>query len=756
MEEKKWIGFTDNLEVDIKPQIKISKTSQKIATKDLRDDGERTSLKVHYTTQGAWEGTVKEFQLVEVPNTSTIDQEGAPSIPKDGIFVAVPSNAEDIQIKVINKSFKHLDHQLNLLPVPKQFIEEEFKEVYEPDPSIYSLDDQFPGKDFDYLGLKQISGINVVHLLVYLGQYRPKSRSLDLVESMILEISYKSPVSQDTAIKPKNIPDTDLILGLDLLIGGNNDPTPKYELKNSGNDFLHDADIELDTSLFNNMGISFEEQTEDDFTGGEPVAILPRPTTAVAVEVELPAVLRHPVLKVSGIICEYAIITSHSLKDAVQPLLAAKSDWPHYARTVLIEDIQLEFPSASCKESIKAFISWATDHWTVPPRFVVLAGDTDVIPIHIYNLNGRTYASDHYYSDISGDDVQELVVSRIPTSKAAELKSVCENIVKYCTYRGGDWGGWQNKVVLAAYEDNVYETTCDNICNNIKSRFKVIKRYAKNTSKNDLINTLNDGVLIAMYRGHGSETNWSSSNGINTADISNLSNGSMQFFVFNICCQNGWVDDNSRETVAEAFIRKNKAIAAFAASRNSWTYPNNDFAKYLFDAILIGKCNTPAKIISYAKTKMIRNHGSSEPHRENALMYNLFGDPTADVASNPEWLRGDWSMDHDGWKGKLKITRIWNYRNETDNGHSAPVWDISGQYIGADNSTHNFTGKLGGFDSNQLGTSKRSDHKIELTIDFSNTNKQKFVGYVHTWTLNKISGLTWWSTHPFGWTTVKI
>jgi len=228
-------------------------------------------------------------------------------------------------------------------------------------------------------------------------------------------------------------------------------------------------------------------------------------------------------------------------------------------------------------------------------------------------------------------------------------------------------------------------------------------------------------------------------------------------FVLNVCCRNGWVDDNNLETITEAFIREHKAIAVFASSRDSWTYPNNDFAKYMFDAVMTGRCQTPAAIIRYAKSKMVKNHGTSSYHLDNTVMYNLFGESTADVASNAEWLRGDWSMGHDGWKGTLKVTRIWNYRVRESDDHAAPIWNISGKYVSSDNKSYPFSGTLGGFDSNQLGSgSKRSDHKVEFHIKFSNSNNQRFVGYIHTWSLSRLSGLTWWSNRPFGWTAEKL
>jgi hypothetical protein len=416
----------------------------------------------------------------------------------------------------------------------------------------------------------------------------------------------------------------------------------------------------------------------------------------------------------------------------------------------LTQDISTEFPAASLKESIKKMLQWAYKYWRVPPRYVVLAADTDVIPMHLYNRGGSTYASDHYYQDIMGDLVPEITVSRLPTSNFGQLRQVCDYIARYPQYRKGDWGGWQNRVMLCAYQSNTYETTCDAVANKIKQRYNVIKRYARDTNKRQVSDTMTQGVVFAVYRGHGSKTSWSSSNGLNANNVKSLSNHGRPPFVLNICCQNGWIDDNTTETITESFIRYQKAVACFASSRNSWTHPNNDFIKYMFDAVMIGHCQTPAEIIKYAKVKMVRNHPSSSYHHDNTVMYNLFGDPTADVASNAEFLRGEWDMNHDGWQGVLKVTRIWNYRIEASGRYRAPVWSVSGQYTRA-GKNYPFSGKLGGFDPNQLGSgSKRTDYRFEFNIKFSNSNNQRFVTYIHSWNLRMYSGVSWWAKHPFG------
>lgn len=756
MSEKKWLSFSDSSEIGAAPGIEVEKISKDLVTRDMRDAGSRTVLTVRYTTSGAWEKTTDDFQHIEIPETTLLETEGAPAVPKDGIFIAVPMDVNEVEVRVSDKSAMTVEHELQLMPAPRQFVEEEFQEICEPDPSLYASDEPFPGRDFDYLGLKTINGMRVAHIVVYLGQYRPVSKKMDIITSMVLEVSYQTPPASDRrpGRKPHELPEADLILGLDLLEDKLDYSSEIEDFRGLDREIIEDMELDSESSSLLQRGISHLEQSEE--VGADPgtaaLATITRPITPVGT-----LALSRPQLKVSGLIAEFVIVTPPSLQAAVTPLLNAKTGWPYYAKVALTTTIQAEFPGEDLKTSIKSFITWATSNWRVPPRYVVLAGDTDVIPVHIYSRGGRTYASDHFYSDISGDLASELTVSRIPTSTPSLMKTVCEHLVRYETIRGGDWGGWQNRVMLSAYQSSTYETTCDQIFNTISKRYSTIKRYAKDTSKSDVVKTLNDGVVIAMYRGHGSKTEWLSSNGINSTDVAALNNGSRPPFVLDICCQNGWVDDNSLETIAEAFIRRRKSIAVFASSRNSWTYPNNDFAKYIFDAIMTGKCQTPAAIIRYAKTKMVKNHGTSSYHLDNTVMYNLFGDPTANVASNGEWLRGDWSMDHDGWKGTLKVTRIWNYHVETSGVYAAPVWNFSGTYLSSSNKSYPFTGTLGGFDTNQLGAgSKRSDHRLEFRVKFSTHNNQQFVGYIHTWTLDRISGLTWWSNHPFGWSAKKL
>jgi hypothetical protein len=696
----------------------------------------RESTQVVYEAGGMWKGTIQHAQttydVISEPRASVTTEEGAPQIPQEGILVAVPKGAKNLAAKLISKEMQAAPGKWKLKPAPKPIIEAQYiagKEEIRPNSKIYSSDNEYPGKDFDFLGLRTVDGIPVAHLILYLAQYKPLSGTLSLVKSMTIEISYDVPPQAD-AVPKKRVASPMASIILDEENIKVSEATAKAAVGAIATPFH--------VSLAKATGL-----TPSTIFTTQPVASALKPGAVVA-----PVHLAK--LKLTTVISEYVIVAPNAMKTSVDPLLKAKSGWPHYAMFAATEDITKEFPAASLKESIKAFLAWAWDNWTVPPRFVVLAGDTDTIPVDLVTIGGTTYASDHYYADIHGSYAPEIVVSRLPTSDAAKMLQICQQLANYANLRGPDWGGWENEVLLVAYQLSVYMDCSNDIANDIAPRFKVTKKYGDTTTKQQVMDELNAGVIIANYRGHGSKTAWLSANGISTADIKTLNNGSMPPMVFNVCCENGWIDDNTLEVVVETFLREGKAVVVLGASRDSPTYANNDFDNYLFQAIMDG-ATTPGDIFKRAKTLMVVNYPASTEHKEDVAMYNLFGDPTARVVSDVEFLRGKWNMDHDGWQGVLEINRIWNHRIEINGNCGYPVWSISGTYS-ASGKTYTMTGNIGGRDTNDLNAGcKRSDHKVEFTISFEPANPQKFTGYVMTWARNVVAGYTWWSNRPFGW-----
>lgn len=605
MSERQWIPLTESDEgalIEEKVERSGLMELRRMDWSDLAPgEPQRESTTITYEVKGGWKGAFEHaevtYDTITVPAKEKRGQSsakvGEPEIPTVIVPVPVPDGARerDVTIEVVDKKMKLLPGQWHLKPVADWVMEEGYlagEEEYHPNAEIYDSEEEYPGVDFEYHGLKRFGNVTLAHLTVYLAQYRPASGVLSMVETITLKISYEVPAPS----------------------GG------------TGGPFSEGWGI---SPMMRGLVLDFEsalgdEEDTDEFLDAWDATFK---------------------LRKRNIYSKYIIITPASLEAAVAPLLKAKSRWPYYAMVATTETIHTEFPARFLKDSIKAFLKWAWDNWRGRPQYVVLAGDSDVIDVHKFDAEvpvrrrgrrvmvSKTFASDHYYADLNDSLAPELVVSRIPTSNAEKMKQICERLAQYPDLRKAAPGEWEKEVVLVAHQDDVYKDCSDTIAGDISSRFKLTKRYGDSSTRQDVMGEMNQGALIVNYRGHGDKTSWLSSNGLRTSHIRSLSNENKPPLVFCICCRNAWIDDENTETVVETFLREGKAVAVFGASRNSPTRANNDFDEYLFEAIMDGGEITPGLVTMRAKTMMVLNHPNSAPHELDVKMYMLFGDPTA-------------------------------------------------------------------------------------------------------------------------------
>ncbi|MEZ0329799.1 MAG: hypothetical protein ABWK15_09660 [Dissulfuribacterales bacterium] len=128
---------------------------------------------------------------------------------------------------------------------------------------------------------------------------------------------------------------------------------------------------------------------------------------------------------------------------------------------------------------------------------------------------------------------------------------------------------------------------------------------------------------------------------------------------------------------------------------------------------------------------------------------NLQGGPQlkSGIVTTNDFI-GAYSMNHDGWKGALKLWRNPN----TIHAIGTDYWLLLGQYTDQNNNIHKVRGKVKESVANPVGW---VDHKIEFYIDFNNTptnlnDDQKFEGYLFTQTKDGMAGITWWNNTPYG------
>ncbi|MGD0308827.1 MAG: C25 family cysteine peptidase [Acidobacteriota bacterium] len=566
------------------------------------------STVIGFQVGGVWLGTLQTagitYDAISVPNVASNVKEGEPRIPQEGAYVAIPDVAENVTVTLVDRKMIPLAGTFKLRPVPEEITESDYvggRQRFNPKSTIYDSDDEYPGKDFDFVGVRKVGGVTVAHLVVYYAQYKPKSGALAVVESVKLRVAYDIPAGAGiTKIRHPSKPISrvsilDIESACDSGGPGSAASTPRAAP----------------------LPCAMREDVSAAGIGGAPNP----PVT----------------LKCEGQRAEYLIITIDSLLEAVGPLYKAKSKAPHTAIVTTTTTIQNEFPAKTLQDAIKDFLVWASLHWDqeVPLRYVVLAADTNKIPARPIDpppiFQDIKYLSDHNYADLGGSWAPELAVARIPTNDKDIMHKVCVNLASYLDRRRRGPDGWKDRVLLVAPQGPGFdfEACSERIKTDIGSRFQTVTLYG--ATAQSVIDKMNEGALIVNYLGHGDPSSWGTTPErlLQSSDVCRLQNHAYPPMVFCICCENAEIEQHQPPAMVKAFLLHDNSVAVVGASTFSITTLNELFDGYLFQAINEGQI-TAGDIFVFAKSQLVKNHPDLNTY-QTVMMYMLFGDPSAEV-----------------------------------------------------------------------------------------------------------------------------
>lgn len=565
--KKEWVAVTTASD---------DRISQKTVSQEPSKDGGNTGcIRVRYELKGLWKSKIEygeqEYMSFGSNETGNTQEVGAPSLPQEGLLVALPSNARFKELKVIDFRQKEISLERTIIPTPQSV--REGKEVkYIPDPRYYQSDKEFPGKTIEYVSTSEIAGMKAVHIMLYLAQYAPLFNKLSWLEYIDFEVVYEIG-GVDTAIAP----------------------------------FARRVNKSLASVLLLGYGEQIGSYEKEIDNIDSPV---------------LDSSLKSPSNK-----GDFLIVTTLPFKKTFEEFSSAREK-KFQVKIVTKDQILAEFPDTKEEVSIKNFLKYAVQNWEVPPQYVILGGNVDQIPTYIRTYDARNIPSDHYYADLNDDIIPELCVSRFPASKVADMKKLCDAAIAYSTQNGS----WSKDILLTTYQGSGYEICKDGINDDIKSLFHPIKKYGSDpaATKDEVMRCVNEGVGFINYRGHGDADKWSSCNGMQNSDIPALKNDKKLPHVFSIACLTNKLNYNppAYNCFGTTWMINQKAASFLGASIESYTTVNDEFDKYLWDAIVNHNIERVCDIFNYATIKLYNNNKSSVYVTANIYMYLLLGDPT--------------------------------------------------------------------------------------------------------------------------------
>jgi hypothetical protein len=323
---------------------------------------------------------------------------------------------------------------------------------------------------------------------------------------------------------------------------------------------------------------------------------------------------------------DYLVITTPELYNAAQGLITFRQNQGLITAFADINQILASSPGANPPEKLRNYLF--LEYITAPFTYLLLIGDTDVVPIAYLTPepNGiNTVPSDFYYSDLNSDFdsdndnllgeynsgmdyTPELIVGRIPWNSTQTVSQICARTVSFEQPNQA----WKNKALLPAamlnYADEIPNigmertdgaTFMEYCKSNVLSNFQTTTMYEqlgllpsinsdyvlKADTLTALLSTQSWGLV--NWSAHGSAVSsarkvWLSdqndnnlpdtnelvwANLVNTDTFNSLANqdGSVYFCA---SCNNGMID-NDTPSLGETLLKK-KAVADISATRTGW------------------------------------------------------------------------------------------------------------------------------------------------------------------------------------------
>lgn len=335
----------------------------------------------------------------------------------------------------------------------------------------------------------------------------------------------------------------------------------------------------------------------------------------------------------------YIVIAPKELAGAANNLANYRQGKGLVTKVVLLEDIMDEFNyGISSPEAIHAFLTYAYQNWSMPPKYVVLAGDgsydyknnlgfgENLVPVMLSVTPNGLFPSDNLFADVDSDYVPEMAIGRLPVLTSQELQNILNKIISFESTTN-------NRVILLS--DNAdgggdFPGDSDYIANFIPPQNQVVKVYLYNpndinTVRQTLLNEMNNGAFLMNYLGHAGYDLLASDSLLSINNLGSLNNLNGLPVLTAMTCLVGMYGLPGHDTLTEALVLKSNGGAVATWSPTGLSI--NSLARTLDEEFLKAAFGSSGAILG----DVIMNAAEGYYNKGGSLymldIYNLLGDP---------------------------------------------------------------------------------------------------------------------------------
>jgi hypothetical protein len=211
----------------------------------------------------------------------------------------------------------------------------------------------------------------------------------------------------------------------------------------------------------------------------------------------------------------YVIIYKRNLADSlrVDSLVQSVAMWKHQKgyTTRLVPTTEINSNGSPTYLQIQTYLRTAYETWDSPPEYVMVVGDQDgIYMVNDYPYSG-SYASDHQYACMEGNDIlPEIFVGRMSVVGIADYRRAISKIFKYeRNPQMFDSEHWIRgfSIGYTWYETARLTTLWVRQVELQHGFIRVDSIFGQEYNPN-VLNYLNNGRSLVQYRGAGDQTGW--------------------------------------------------------------------------------------------------------------------------------------------------------------------------------------------------------------------------------------------------------
>lgn len=290
--------------------------------------------------------------------------------------------------------------------------------------------------------------------------------------------------------------------------------------------------------------------------------------------------------------------------------------------------------TGSSSSEIEAYILDAIENWTNPPVYVLLVGDNQYLPGNSATTYGGV--TDLYYVTLDDGGYQpDAFIGRFSVTTVGQTVLMADRVIDYEQTVSGSTPWVQNTCWIASNDNwsvsqGTHDYCIDNYLDPLGYTWDKVYPH-QGGSAADAIASINGGVSMLTFSGHGSQTSWGDMS-FGSSDFNQLTNAGMLPGVLSHACLTG--DFATSTAWCETWTRTpDRGGLWFWGSVPSSYWDEDDIQqKAEYDYFLGQGIHWPMGFLNGGKLAVFEYYGGSGRSHYYYEAYNLMGDPSVAMA----------------------------------------------------------------------------------------------------------------------------